>query len=243
MRILERSWRKSWHVQCEFPDRACTLPLRAPPTVTQFTYARAQPHEILIRLTISDRRWTTVQVPFTGLRAGLHPTVEFAATPEESRRSGGAGEEPAVPLQHLRQGLRHGVQPPYSHVEGQSCMYQIRRPNSQKFAKNSRGAGILTEGVENKWKEDEIGIDIDLFRQSRVNTFANRSSNDDNLALTLSRATRSVTRTHAYGGGGFTLASIFSVDGFPFKRSLCIRRFLCSVSRAPYIIDVSSKLK
>lgn len=102
-------------------------------TVTQFTYAHAQPHEILIRLTISDRRWTTVQVPFTGLRAGLHPTVEFAATPEESRRSGGAGEEPAVPLQHLRQGFRHGVQPPYPHVEGQSCMYQIRRP-TRKFA-------------------------------------------------------------------------------------------------------------
>lgn len=124
----------AWHDRCEFPDRACTRPLRAPPsTVTQFTYARAQPHEILIRLTVSDRRWTTVQVPFTGLRAGLHPTVEFAATPEESRRSGGAGEEPAVPLQHLRQGLRHGVQPPYPHVEGQSCMYQIRRP-TRKFA-------------------------------------------------------------------------------------------------------------
>lgn len=61
----------------------------------------------------------------------------------------------------------------------------------------------------------------------------------DNLALTLSRATCSVTRTHAHGGGGFTLASIFSVDGFPFKRSLCVRRFLCSVSRAPYRIDAS----
>lgn len=122
-----------------------------------------------------------------------------------------------------------------SHVCTKSDV-QIRK-NSLK--KNSRGAGILTEGVETKWKEEEIDIDVDLFRQSRVNTFANRSSNDDNLALTLSRATRSVTRTHAYGGGGFTLASIFSVDGFPFKRSLCIRRFLCSVSRAPYIIDVS----
>lgn len=137
--------------------------------VTQFTYARAQPHEILIRLTISDRRWTTVQVPFTGLRAGLHPTVEFAATPEESRRSGGAGEEPAVPLQHLRQGLRHGVQPPYSHVEGQSCMYQIRRPNSQKFAKNSRGAGKLTKGVRESMERRKRSIDIDL--SSRVKYF------------------------------------------------------------------------
>ena len=82
------------------------------------------------KINFSCCRWTSVQVPSTGLRAGVHSIIEFAATPSESRRPGGTGEEPAVPLQHLRQRLRHRIQPSYPHVEGQSCMYQIRRPTT-----------------------------------------------------------------------------------------------------------------
>lgn len=91
---------------------------------------RGEPCSPCTKINFSCCRWTSVQVPSTGLRAGVHSIIEFAATPSESRRPGGTGEEPAVPLQHLRQRLRHRIQPSYPHVEGQSCMYQIRRPTT-----------------------------------------------------------------------------------------------------------------
>lgn len=68
-------------------------------------------------------RWAPVQVPLAGLWTSLHSTVEFAAASAESRRASRAGEEPTVPLQHLRQRICDGVQSTDAHIEGQSCMY------------------------------------------------------------------------------------------------------------------------
>lgn len=63
-------------------------------------------------------RWKTLPLPLGGVRTGLHPALQPAAAPEEPRRSGGAGQEQAVPLHHLRQGVRHRVQSEDAHYEG-----------------------------------------------------------------------------------------------------------------------------
>ena len=44
-------------------------------------------------------------MPHPRVRAGLHPAVEPAAAPAQPREPDRAAEEPALPLQHLRQGL------------------------------------------------------------------------------------------------------------------------------------------
>lgn len=90
-------------------------------------------------------------MPPSRLRAGFHPAVEPPAAFTEPRRAGGEGEKPAVPLQHLRQRFRHGVQPPDPYVEGQSCMYRIRRPlfylqyhtRGQRIQNNTREMAIF----------------------------------------------------------------------------------------------------
>ena len=57
-------------------------------------------------------------MPHPRVRAGLHPAVEPAAAPAQPREPDRAAEEPALPLQHLRQGVRHGEQPQNSHWKG-----------------------------------------------------------------------------------------------------------------------------
>ena len=90
-------------------------------------------------------RRTTVQVPPARLRPSFHPTVQSAAALEEPRRTGRTCQKSALPLQHMRQRLRHRVESTHPHVQGQSCMYQIRRPfwflrqkKKEKFKKSSK---------------------------------------------------------------------------------------------------------
>ena len=64
-------------------------------------------------------RWTSVQVPHTGVRSRLHPAVQPTATPPKPRVSDWAVEEPTVPLQHLWKGVCHRKQSEDPHGQGE----------------------------------------------------------------------------------------------------------------------------
>lgn len=68
----------------------------------------------------SNYRRTTLQVSPARVRARIHPAVQSAAAPTQPRRTGGACQKSAVPLQHLRQGICHRVQPADAHIQGES---------------------------------------------------------------------------------------------------------------------------
>ena len=65
-----------------------------------------------------DSRRAAVQMPPSRLRARVHPAVQPAAAPPQPRRAGRARQEQALPLQHLRQRVRHRVQSQNPHVQG-----------------------------------------------------------------------------------------------------------------------------
>ena len=62
-------------------------------------------------------------MPHPGVRAGVHPAVQPSAAPPQPREPDRAPQEPALPLQHLRQGLRHREQPQNSHRKGKRVIY------------------------------------------------------------------------------------------------------------------------
>ena len=64
-------------------------------------------------------RWTSVQVPHTGVRSRLHPAVQPTATPPKPRVPDWAVEEPTFPLQHLWKGIRHREQSEDPHGQGE----------------------------------------------------------------------------------------------------------------------------
>ena len=64
---------------------------------------------------------------------GLHPAVQPAATPPEPRVPDREVEKQALPLQHLRQGVRYREQPQDSHWQGQY------RGRGQEFRDCSKG--------------------------------------------------------------------------------------------------------
>ena len=86
------------------------------------------------------------------MRPGFHPAVQPAAAPPQSRRPTGTGQEQAVPVRHLRQGLRHRIFTAHPHGQGNwstltHCEYFVVRETEKSQMGGRNGAGI----EEDQW--------------------------------------------------------------------------------------------
>ena len=63
-------------------------------------------------------RWASVPMSRFWMRSSIHPAVEPAAAFTQSRRPAGTGQKQAVPVRHLRQGIRNRVIASHPHRKG-----------------------------------------------------------------------------------------------------------------------------
>lgn len=80
-------------------------------------------------------RRAAVPMPPGGVRESLYPAVQPPAAPEEPRRPSGKSQEPTLPLYHLRQGVRHRVQPKDPHHQGTVLQALLFLLTSEKYFK------------------------------------------------------------------------------------------------------------
>lgn len=95
-------------------------------------------------------RWKTLPLPRAGMRTSLHPAVEFAATPSQSRCPAGAGQEQAVSVRHMRQRLRHRVLSAHPHGQGNQNFFFFSLLIFMKFEYNFSPVDSLAHPIF-KW--------------------------------------------------------------------------------------------